>query len=104
MVTLGENTEDNGRQPEPLITLDSQSPVVSVECDIEMDLESEAQAQAILKAIELDNGPYAKASVNGKTIRLECEAKSMPSMLHTLEDLLACIRVAEEMTAAGKKC
>jgi hypothetical protein len=28
----------------------------------------------------------------------------MPSMLHTLEDLLACIRVAEEMTSAGKKC
>jgi hypothetical protein len=68
-----------------------------------MDLESESQAQAILKAIELDNGPYAKASIDGKTIRLACEAKSMPSMLHTLEDLLACIRVAEEMTAAGKK-
>ena len=77
---------------------------MSVECDIEMDLESESQAQAILKAIELDNGPYAKASIEGKTIRLVCEAKSMPSMLHTLEDLLACIRVAEEMTAAGKKC
>lgn len=77
---------------------------MSVECVIEMDLESEAQAQAILKAIELDNGPYAKASVGGKAIRLECEAKSMPSMLHTLEDLLACIRVAEEMTSASKKC
>jgi tRNA threonylcarbamoyladenosine modification (KEOPS) complex Pcc1 subunit len=81
----------------------TQSPFVSVECDIEMDLESEAQAQAILKAIELDNGPYAKASIDGRTIRLVCEAKSMPSMLHTLEDLLACIRVAEEMTRAGKK-
>ena len=76
---------------------------MSVDCDIEMDLENEEQAQAILKAIELDNGPYAKATVDGKTLRLECEAKSMPSMLHTLEDLLACIRVAEEMTSAGKK-
>ena len=89
--------------PEPLITPNLQSPIVSVECDIEMDLESESQAQAILKAIELDNGSYAKASIDGKTIRLVCEAKSMPSMLHTLEDLLACIRVAEEMTGAGKK-
>lgn len=79
------------------------SPSVSVECEIEMDLENEAQAQAILKAIELDNGPYAKATIDGRTIRLACEARSMPSMLHTLEDLLACIRVAEEMTCAGKK-
>jgi tRNA threonylcarbamoyladenosine modification (KEOPS) complex Pcc1 subunit len=84
--------------------LNRQSPSVSVECQIEMDLESEDQARAIMKAIELDNGPYAKASVDGRTIRLECEARSMPSMLHTLEDLLACIRVAEEMTSAGKKC
>ncbi len=90
--------------PEPLITSNQQSPIVSVECVIEMDLESEAQARAILKAIELDNGPYAKASVDGKTIHIDCESKSMPSMLHTLEDLLACIRVAEEMTSAGKKC
>ena len=81
----------------------TQSPFVTVDCDIEMDLESEEQAQAILKAIELDNGPYAKATIDGKTLRLVCEAKSMPSMLHTLEDLLACIRVAEEMTRAGKK-
>jgi hypothetical protein len=69
-----------------------------------MDLESQEQAQAVMKAIELDNGPYAKASVAGKTIRVQCEARSMPSMLHTLEDLLACIRVAQEMTLAGKKC
>jgi tRNA threonylcarbamoyladenosine modification (KEOPS) complex Pcc1 subunit len=88
---------------EPLITSNEQSPPVSVECVMEMDLESEAQAQAILKAIELDNGPYAKATISGKTLHLVCEAKSMPSMLHTLEDLLACIRVAEEMTNAGKK-
>lgn len=76
---------------------------MSVECEIELDLETEAQAQAILKAIELDNGQYAKAAVTGKTLNLVCGAKSMPSMLHTLEDLLACIRVAEEMTCAGKK-
>jgi hypothetical protein len=69
-----------------------------------MDLENEEQARAILRAIELDNGPYAKAAVSGRTLQVVCEARSMPSMLHTLEDLLACIRVAEEMTSAGKKC
>ena len=77
---------------------------MSVECEIVMDLENEAQALAVMKAIELDNGQYAKASVEGKSIRVVCETRSMPSMLHTLEDLLACIRVAEEMTTAGKKC
>jgi tRNA threonylcarbamoyladenosine modification (KEOPS) complex Pcc1 subunit len=103
---LGIENDPNGLQPrsEPLITSNAQSPLVFVECDIEMDLESDEQAQAILKAIELDNGPYAKVSVDGRTIRLVCESRSMPSMLHTLEDLLACIRVAEEMTSAGKKC
>ena len=77
---------------------------MSVECEIVMDLESEAQALAVMKAIELDNGQYAKSSVEGRSIRVVCETRSMPSMLHTLEDLLACVRVAEEMTTAGKKC
>ncbi|OPY30857.1 MAG: hypothetical protein A4E32_02183 [Methanomassiliicoccales archaeon PtaU1.Bin124] len=71
---------------------------MSVNCRIEIDLQSEEQAEAILRSIELDNGKYADAKVEGKTLILTAEAKSMPSMLHTLEDLLACVKVAGDMT------
>lgn len=71
---------------------------MSVKCRIEIDLKSAEQAESIRRAIELDNGPYASAEVQGSVLVLTADAKSMPSMLHTLEDLLACVKVASEMT------
>lgn len=71
---------------------------MSVTCRIEIDLKSAEQAESIRRAIELDNGPYASAVVEGPILILTADAKSMPSMLHTLEDLLACVKVASEMT------
>ncbi|MCE5296972.1 MAG: hypothetical protein LLG16_07710 [Euryarchaeota archaeon] len=70
---------------------------MTVKCKIEFELKDEEAAKAVLRSIELDNGPYASAEVNGGTLTLSAEAKSMPSMLHTLDDLLACVKVAEGM-------
>ncbi|QLH75399.1 MAG: hypothetical protein HPY73_08105 [Methanomassiliicoccales archaeon] len=70
---------------------------MTVTCTIEIDLRDEAEARAVLRSIELDNGPYARAEVDGQILRLEAEARSMMSMLHTLEDLLTCLKVAEGM-------
>jgi tRNA threonylcarbamoyladenosine modification (KEOPS) complex Pcc1 subunit len=68
---------------------------MSVTCKIEIDFRSNEDASSVLKAIELDNGQYASANVVGNVLELSANAKSMPSMLHTLEDLLACIKVAD---------
>jgi tRNA threonylcarbamoyladenosine modification (KEOPS) complex Pcc1 subunit len=70
---------------------------MTVRCKIELELKDEEAAKAVLRSIELDNGPYASAEVNGGTLVITAEAKSMPSMLHTLDDLLACVKVAEGM-------
>ncbi|MFA5312279.1 MAG: KEOPS complex subunit Pcc1 [Methanomassiliicoccales archaeon] len=70
---------------------------MTVKCKIEFELKDEEAAKAVLRSIEMDNGPYASAEVTGGTLVLTAEAKSMPSMLHTLDDLLACVKVAEGM-------
>jgi hypothetical protein len=49
----------------------------------------------MVRSIELDNGPYAVTKADGKNVIVDAEAKNMRSMLHTLDDLLACLRVAE---------
>jgi hypothetical protein len=68
---------------------------MSVKCTIEIEFRNNGDAVSVQKAIELDNGQYARAHVNGNVLELQADAKSMPSMLHTLEDLLACIKVAD---------
>jgi hypothetical protein len=71
---------------------------MSVRCHIEIETKGAAQAEAMVRSIELDNGPYAVTRVEGSSIIVDAEAKSMSSMLHTLDDLLACLRVAEGAT------
>jgi hypothetical protein len=71
---------------------------MSVRCHIEIETKSAAQAEAMVRSIELDNGPYAVTRVEGSTIIVDAEATTMMSMLHTLDDLLVCLRVAEGAT------
>jgi hypothetical protein len=71
---------------------------MSVRCHIEIETKSAEQAEAMVRSIELDNGPYAVTRSEGRSIIVDADAKSMSSMLHTLDDLLACLRVAEGAT------
>ena len=71
-----------------------------MECTIEIEYESEAEASSVARAIELDNAGYVKTEVHGNTLLLKTSAESTGSMLHTLEDLLACVKVADQVVRA----
>ncbi|HUL39039.1 MAG TPA: KEOPS complex subunit Pcc1 [Methanomassiliicoccales archaeon] len=68
-----------------------------VECRIEIEYGSEAQARNVASSISLDNGKYAQTEVVGKRLLITSSAPSAPSMLHTLEDLMACLKVADQV-------
>jgi tRNA threonylcarbamoyladenosine modification (KEOPS) complex Pcc1 subunit len=72
-------------------------PLMQVQCIIELDYESREEAEKVAASISLDNGKYASAEVKGNRLVLTASANSAPSMLHTLEDLLSCLKVADEM-------
>jgi len=77
---------------------------VPLECTIQLEYQNEKQAETVKRAIELDNDKYANAERKGRVVVICSTSESVPSMLHTLEDLLACVRVAEEtLKIAGKK-
>jgi hypothetical protein len=69
---------------------------VSLECTIQLEYQSNKQAKTVMRAIELDNDKFANAERKGRIVVIRSSSESIPSMLHTLEDLLACVRVAEE--------
>ncbi len=75
---------------------------MSVDCVIELDYEDEKMAEAVLAAISPDNAPYAEAERVGSRVIVRSRSRNCPQMLHTTEDLLACIKVAEEAVQAAK--
>jgi hypothetical protein len=70
---------------------------VKVDCRIELEYESEAQARNVASSISLDNGKYADSEIQGRRLIITSSAASAPSMLHTLEDLMACLKVADQV-------
>lgn len=70
---------------------------MGVECELTLEYPSKREAEIILRAIEEDNEDFAAARVEGNRVIIRAATHSEDSMLHTLEDLLSCVSVAEEI-------
>ena len=67
---------------------------MNVECDITIDFDDVDKLKTVLKSIEVDDFSFVKSKVVGKRLVAKIESKSIPSLLHTLDDYLACVSVA----------
>ena len=66
-------------------------------CDITINCGAAKKAEKILKSIEIDNFDFVKSCVKGKNLEAHIESKSVSSLVHTLDDFLACVSVAEKV-------
>lgn len=60
---------------------------------------SSAEAENVHRAVELDNDGYLETKVEGSSIVASIEADSLKSLLHTLDDFLACVGVADKIVS-----
>lgn len=56
----------------------------------------EAEARRLLAAIEPENGKFLRARVEDHFLVAEAEADSPLALLHTLDDVLACLSAAQK--------
>ncbi|MGI0149014.1 MAG: KEOPS complex subunit Pcc1 [Thermoplasmata archaeon] len=61
-----------------------------------------ATAQAITAAVSLDDEGYIKTTRQGRTLVAEASADTPMALLHTLDDYLACVSVAERTTKEAR--
>ncbi len=67
-----------------------------IECELELEYEDDQTAYVIGKSIEPDNEDYVKMDIDGRKLRLKIKNEKPLGILQTVDDLLACITVAEE--------
>lgn len=60
-----------------------------------------AEAQRMADALAPENGSYLTTRVEGRTLVLEADADAPLSLLHTLDDALACLSAAEKAGRLG---
>jgi hypothetical protein len=70
---------------------------MKVTCDVVIEYDDVKKTETVLKSIEVDNLGFVKSQINGKQLEAHIESKSISSLLHTLDDYLACVSVAEKI-------
>ena len=68
-----------------------------ISCTMEFNYDSEDEAQAVARAVEVDNEGFITMVVEGKRIRSIAESESISSLIHTMDDFLSCVSVAERV-------
>jgi tRNA threonylcarbamoyladenosine modification (KEOPS) complex Pcc1 subunit len=60
------------------------------------DYGSAKEARAVADALEPDNEGFVKTTISGRSMKAVVTATTAESLRHTLDDFLACLKVAEE--------
>lgn len=68
----------------------------TLNCKIVLEYKDEKSAEVIASSVSPDNGDYIGLKVKGSTIECFAEGKTPKKLLHTLDDFLACVAIAEE--------
>jgi hypothetical protein len=69
---------------------------MKVSCEMELVFEDEATASNIARSIRLDNEGYVRSEVRGNVLWLFAESDSINTLRNTVDDLLACVSVAQK--------
>ena len=70
---------------------------MKVECKLSIDFKTNDEVKKIVKSIKVDDFDFVKTNVSGKTLVAEINSNSISSLLHTLDDYLACVSVASNI-------
>ncbi len=70
-----------------------------VRCRLTLEFDSSESAQKVQKSVEMDNLGYLESRVEGSRIVADVRAESIKSLLHTLDDFLACTSVASKIVS-----
>lgn len=67
---------------------------MDVSCDIKIEFDDVEKARTVLKSIKVDDFDFVNSKINNNILEAVVKSKSISSLIHTLDDYLACISVA----------
>jgi Zn-dependent membrane protease YugP len=66
-------------------------------CTLTIEFENAKKAKKVLRSIQADDYGFVKSKQSGKTLEAVVESTSVASLLHTLDDYLACVSIADDI-------
>ena len=80
------------------------SAFASVKCSLTLTLEfrDESIARNVMHAVRLDNGEWISTRQEGNRLHCTAASDTLGGLLHTAEDFLSCVSLAERMQKKEK--
>ena len=66
-------------------------------CVLTLEFKDAETAKKVHHSIKIDDAGFVQSRVKGATLEASIEGKSVASLLHTLDDYLACVSVADDI-------
>ena len=66
-------------------------------CVLTLEFKDAETAKKVHHSINIDDAGFVQSRVKGATLEASIEGKSVASLLHTLDDYLACVSVASDI-------
>jgi len=70
---------------------------MKISCNLSIEYDDSKKAEKILRSIKVDDFNFVTSKVNNKSVEATIKSKSVSSLLHTLDDYLSCLSVAEKV-------
>ena len=70
---------------------------MKIRCEVVLDYGDAKTAQMVLRSTQVDNFDFVRSTVQGKRLTAVMESTSVSALIHTLDDYLACVSVAEKV-------
>ena len=71
---------------------------MKIDCTIRLEYKNPKTAQTIHQALCVDDLQFVTSKVTGKKIQAVIQSSSVSSLLHTIDDYLSCVSVAESVS------
>ena len=66
-------------------------------CDLLIEFDSKKKTETVLNSVSVDDFDFVKSKKVGTTLEAHIQSNNISSLLHTLDDYLACINVASKV-------
>jgi len=70
---------------------------MKIKCNICIEYDDSKKAEKILRSIKVDDFDFVNSTVNNNRLETDIKSNSVSSLIHTLDDYLACLSVAEKI-------
>ena len=75
---------------------------MKLSCIIEIDFENNEKAKNVFKSIKVDDFDFVSSKIKNNRLEAKVDSNSISSLLHTIDDYLACVSVAEKIVDKDK--